>query len=261
MRKELKVRYTASALGAVWSLLNPVVFLVVFTFVAKVLRSGFADYPLFLLAGLLPWNLFSVSLNAGSASVLGNASLVKKMYFPREILPLAAVGVALVDFALQSAVFFAFILLSGYGFALDQIWFYPIAFLALVLLSVGVAFWVSSLNVRYRDVGHLITIGLLVWFWMTPIVYAGGQVQDALGDTTVAGVSVWALYLLNPMVWVSFGFQSALYHSEGAQPVLPDLTDAQFVLGLLVVIAVGFAFLLLTWRAFFIRSGDFAEEL
>ena len=109
VRKELKVKYTGSVLGAVWSLLNPVVFLAVFTFVAKVLGAAAKDYAEFLLAGLLAWNLFSVSLTSGAISVISNANLVKKVSFPREILPLATVGVALVDFALQSLVFFAFL--------------------------------------------------------------------------------------------------------------------------------------------------------
>ncbi|HTG47557.1 MAG TPA: ABC transporter permease, partial [Actinomycetota bacterium] len=116
VRKELKVKYTASVLGAIWSVLNPIVFLAVFWFVSKVLGSSVKDYPVFLLAGLLAWNLFSVSLSAGAQSVIANANLVKKVYFPREILPLATVGVSLFDFVLQSAVFFAAMIIFRYGF-------------------------------------------------------------------------------------------------------------------------------------------------
>ncbi len=119
VRKELKVKYTASVLGAVWSVLNPIVFLAVFEFVSKALGSSLDDYPVFLLAGLLAWNLFSVSMSAGAQSVIANANLVKKVYFPREILPLATIGVALFDFVLQSLVFFAFMIVFGYGFQLD----------------------------------------------------------------------------------------------------------------------------------------------
>ena len=107
VRKELKVKYTASVLGAIWSLLNPLVFLAVFTFVSKVLIGG-STYPVFLLSGLLAWNLYSVSSFRGRAVGIANADLVKKVYFPREILPLATVGVSLVDFVLQSAVLFLF---------------------------------------------------------------------------------------------------------------------------------------------------------
>ncbi|MGZ8578414.1 MAG: ABC transporter permease [Actinomycetota bacterium] len=260
VRKELKIKYTASVLGAVWSLLNPVVFLVVFTFVSEVLGAGITDYPVFLLSGLLAWNLFSASLSGGAQSVLGNAALVKKVYFPREILPLATVGVALVDFLLQSAVFLVFVLIF-YGFELSQLWLYPLAFLALLVFSVAIVLWVSAMNVRYRDVQHLVGIGLLVWFWMTPIVYAGGQVEAKLRDWSLAGVSLWHLYLLNPMVWVVFGFQGALYHSSNDAPVLPTFSTGELALGLCAAIVAGLLLLFLTWRSFFGLSGDFAEEL
>ena len=260
VRKELKVKYTASVLGAVWSLLNPVVFLVVFTFVSEVLDAGIVDYPVFLLSGLLAWNLFSASLSGGAQSVLGNAALVKKVYFPREILPVATIGVALVDFFLQSAVFFAFLLVF-YGFALSQLWLYPLAFTALLVFTMGIVLWVSAMNVRYRDVQHLVGIGLLVWFWMTPIVYAGGQVEAKLRDASLGGVSLWHLYLGNPMTWVVFGFQRALYHSPGADQALPSFTTGELALGLCAAIAAGILLLFLTWRSFFSLSGDFAEEL
>src|SRR4029077_17406622 len=97
-----KVKYTASVLGAVWSLLNPVVFLAVFTFVNSVLKGGISNYAAFLLSGLLAWNLFSVSLSNGAQSVIGNANLVKKVYFPRETFPPAPVGGCLVDLLRQS---------------------------------------------------------------------------------------------------------------------------------------------------------------
>src|SRR5581483_1152053 len=106
VRKELKVKYAQSVLGAIWSLLNPIVFLAVFSFVMRITNNQFSDYPVYLLSGLLAWNLCSVSLTTGARSVIDNANLVKKVAFPREILPLSAIGVALVDFVLQSAVLF-----------------------------------------------------------------------------------------------------------------------------------------------------------
>ena len=261
VRKELKVKYTASVLGAVWSLLNPVIFLAVFSFVAKVLGSGIVDYPVFLMSGLLAWNLFSVSLSGGAQSVIANANLVKKVYFPREILPLATVGVALVDFVLQSLVFLAFLVAFGYGFSLQTVWLYPMAFLALLLFTVAVSFLVSALNVRYRDVQHLIGLALLVWFWMTPIVYAGAVVQDKLSGYSAGGVSLWHAFLANPAAWIVTGFQRALYHSSDADTVLPFDTTGQLALGLGVAILLSAALLLITWRVFFSMSGDFAEDL
>src|SRR6185369_8640837 len=124
---------------------NPVVFLAVFSFVAKVLGASVDDYPVFLLSGLLAWNLFSVSLSNGAQSVIANANLVKKVYFPREILPLGTVGVCLVDFVLQSTVLIVFFVVSGYGFQLGAIWLYPFAFVALLLMTVAFTMFVAAL--------------------------------------------------------------------------------------------------------------------
>jgi len=259
VRKELKVKYTGSVLGAVWSLLNPVVFLAVFTFVAKVLGAAAKDYAEFLLAGLLAWNLFSVSLTSGAISVISNANLVKKVSFPREILPLATVGVALVDFALQSLVFFAFLAVA-YGFSLSVIWLYPIAFAALLLFTVAVTLWVSSMNVRYRDLTHLIGLALLVWFWLTPIVYGIARVHGTL-IAKPHGTLLWRVYLLNPMAWIISGFQTALYHSSDAREVLIPLSTGQLAAGLGVIVVASGLLLYGTWRVFFGLSGDFAEEL
>jgi ABC-2 type transport system permease protein len=263
VRKELKVKYTGSVLGAVWSLLNPVVFLAVFSFVAAVLGGAAQDYPVFLLAGLLPWNLFSASLSQGAVSVIMNANLVKKVYFPREILPLATIGVALVDFVLQSLVFLAFIvvraaLFPGFALVLGTFWLYPIAFMALLLFTVAVTFWVSSVNVRYRDLTHLIGLALLVWFWLTPIVYAIGRVNTL---TVTKHPVFWPVYLLNPMTWVVSGFQTALYHAGDASSILIPMSTERLAAALGVVALASGLLLYGTWRVFFGLSGDFAEEL
>lgn len=261
VRKELKVKYTASVLGTIWSLLNPVVFLAVFTFVSIVLTEGMDDFPVFLLSGLLAWNLFSVSLTSGAQSVLANANLVKKVAFPREVLPLATIGVALVDFVLQSLVFLAFMVVFGYGFTLDVVWLYPLAFIALLTFTTAVTLWVSAMNVRYRDVQHLLSLALLVWFWLTPIVYPVGPVSRAHVFTGDLGHVYWAIYLANPVTWIVAGFQRALYHSGDAATMLAGFSDVALALGITVALAVSTLLLWLTWRLFFSLSGDFAEEL
>ena len=265
MRKELKVKYTGSVLGAIWSLLNPVVFLAVFSFVAAVLGGAAKDYPVFLLAGLLPWNLFSAALSQGAVTVIMNANLVKKVYFPREILPLATIGVALVDFVLQSLVFFLFLFVAGlvatgYGFALDVIWLYPFAFVALLVFTVAVTLWISSVNVRYRDLTHLIALALLVWFWLTPIVYPIGTVHDTVIAWT-HGALIWRIYLLNPMTWIVSGFQTSLYHAGDAASKLIPISHGELAIGLTLVAVASTLLLYGTWRVFFGLSGDFAEEL
>jgi ABC-2 type transport system permease protein len=263
VRKELKVKYTASFLGAIWSLLNPVVFLAVFSFVVVVLGNRVPDFPVFLLSGLLAWNLFSSSLLQGSRSVIDNASLVKKVAFPREILPLAAIGVAMFDFALQTAVLLLFIVISGHGVGVEALVLYPLSLAALLTFTTAATLWTSALNVRYRDVGHLLNLGLLVWFWMTPIVYQAALVQDALGDRTILGISAWNLYLANPLTPIVLGFQRALYGDpiQEGQAVLPDVAVGSQAALLAMVLAVSALLLGLAWRSFFQRSGDFAEEL
>lgn len=265
VRKELKVKYAASVFGAVWSLLNPLVFLAVFTFVVNVTGNSFPNFPIYLLSGLLAWNLFSVSLTGGARTVIDNANLVKKVSFPREVLPLSAVGVALVDFVLQSAVFLLYIVLSGYGFHLPELVIYPLAFATLLVFTLALTFWLAALNVRYRDIQHLLNVALLVWFWMTPIVYSAFQVQEVLAGRKILGVSLWGLYQANPLASIAMGFQRALYgviRPVGSdQPVLPEVSLAWLAGVLAIVLAASVAFLLYTWRRFFDLSGDFAEEL
>src|SRR5581483_10969728 len=229
VRKELKVKYAQSVLGAIWSLLNPIVFLAVFSFVMRITNNQFRDYPVYLLSGLLAWNLCSVSLTTGARSVIDNGNLVKKVAFPREILPLSAIGVALVDFVLQSAVLFVF--------------------------TTAMTLWLAALNVRYRDIQHLLNIGLLVWFWFTPIVYSGYLVKDVLTRHPVLGVNLWNVFLGNPLTPIVMGFQRALYAVVrpigSPKPVLPDVSLPWLAGVLAIVLVASLAFLRLTWGTFF----------
>ncbi|MEA2551691.1 MAG: type transport system permease protein, partial [Actinomycetota bacterium] len=229
VRKELKVKYTASVLGAVWSLLNPIVFLIVFTFVVIVTGNNIPHFPVFLLSGLLAWNMFSVSLAQGARAVLDNANLVKKVYFPRELLPMAAIGVSLVDFVLQSAVLLLFMIVSRFPLQLGGLVLYPLAFLTLLVFTTAATFWVSALNVRYRDVQHLVNLGLLVWFWFTPIVYSAYLVRNYF-VVKHPHPAVWYGYLMNPLASIVMSFQRALYgvrpirENNVTHTVLPDVS-------------------------------------
>jgi ABC-2 type transport system permease protein len=270
VRKELKVKYAASVLGALWSVLNPIVFLAVFTFVTKVLGNSIPNYPVFLLSGLLAWNLFANTLLTGSRAVVDNANLVKKVSFPREILPLSTLGVSIVDLVLQTAVLFIFMLATGYGFHLSFV-LYPLAIAVLLVFTLAVTFWASSLNVRYRDVQHLLNLALLVWFWFTPIVYPAAKVQALLTKHPVLGINPWKIFLLNPMTPLIVGLQRALYHTrypvtfaKGVRtvvPVLPFRSTTWFFGILLAALVASLVLLYITWRLFFRLSGDFAEEL
>jgi ABC-2 type transport system permease protein len=268
IRKELKVRYATSALGVIWSMLNPLLYLavfgVVFTFF---LRSGIPDFPVFLLSGIVAWTLFSTAIGQATTSIVGNANLVSKVAFPREILPLASIGAALVNFGFQLGVLLAFTLVIGHGIGTGVV-LLPLAFVVLMLFTTAVGFLVAAFNVRYRDTQHLVELGLLAWFWLTPIVYPAGAIAEKFAQNG------WSfdLFLINPLTDIAIGFQRALYGasavgteggrfaSEGAA-ILPDPGVAYYALRLGVVGAASLVLLYLSWRFFFNRSGDFAEEL
>jgi ABC-2 type transport system permease protein len=270
IRKELKVKYTSSVLGAAWSMLNPVLYLAVFTLVFEVvLDNGVPNFAVYLLSGLLAWNLFSTSLSLSARSVVDNGNLVKKVYFPREILPFASIGASLVDFALQSLVLVGFMLAlrfsQPYGLNLLLL---PLSLFALLTFTAAVSLWVSALNVRYRDTQHLLALALLAWFWLTPVVYPSGFVQEQLSRLTIGGISLFNVYLLNPMAAIIFGFQRALYGvvapiSDDGVPVqvLVDESVGWLAAVLGIVIVVSIVLLYAFWRTFFRLSGDFAEEL
>jgi ABC-2 type transport system permease protein len=266
VRKEVRVRYKASVLGAGWSMLNPLLYLAVFTLVfQRFLGRGVPNFAVYLLSGLLAWQLFAGALTAAARSVVDNASLVTKVYFPREILPLAAVGSTLVDFALHGVVLLLFLLgtrhdVVGAGLAL-----LPLSFAALLVLTTALALWVAALNVRYRDTQHLLALALLVWFWLTPVVYPSGHIHEALARHEVLGVSLFHVYLANPMAAVVAGFQRALYGvvrdpASGAPLLFPVSVEWLALLNA-SVLAGSLVLLLLAWRTFFHLSGDFGEEL
>src|SRR3990172_7305900 len=265
VRKELKVKYAASVLGAIWSLLNPVVFLGVFTFVSFALDNNVPNYPVYLLSGLLAWNLFSTSVTQGARSVIDNANLVKKVYFPREILPLSQIGVALVDFVLQTLVLLLLMIATGYDFRVGTLALWPLAFFTLLVFTVAMSFWLSAMNVRYRDIQHLLNLGLLVGFCFTPILYATHFLQEKLAAYQPFGFTSFYLYLLNPLASIVVGFQRALYGvvtPQGASEPLLVQVSVGWVATILAGVALGSVVLLWSaWRTFFRLSGDFAEEL
>jgi ABC-2 type transport system permease protein len=276
IRKELKVKYKDSALGFVWSMLNPAMYLVVFYIVfEKLLGSGIPHFEIFLLTGLLVWNLFSAGVVDATGSVVANSSLVNKVYFPRAILPLASVGAAIVNFFIQAVVLIIALALFRY----DVAWAYmPLlipALLALILLTASMALLLSAVNVYARDTQHLVELGLLGW--LTPIVYPFRSVADKLsGDGLPSG-----LLLLNPVTSIVLTFQRALYAQVGGdvtgsigraiggqeQPpgtpaILPvDATQWWYLRNIGIVAAASLVILFIALTVFRRLEGNFAEEL
>jgi ABC-2 type transport system permease protein len=259
IRKETKVKYKSSVLGVAWSMLNPVLYLVVFYVVFTFfLRSGIANFVVYLLAGIVPWTLFATGLQGATGSVVANGPLVTKVAFPREILPLSAIGAALVNFGYQSLVLVGALLVFTYPFFGPALVLVPLALVILLLFLAALGLATSAFNVRYRDTHHLVDLALLAWFWVTPIVYQGAKlVAENLGDRAAQ------LYLLNPMANVVLAFQRALYGGSSPEAVaeLPDPGIAWYAGRLAVLGLVSVLLLYLTWRTFYRMSGDFAEEL
>jgi ABC-2 type transport system permease protein len=265
-RKELKVKYKNSILGFAWSLLNPLMYLVVFSLVFnELLKVEIPYYGVFFLSGLLAWNLFSTSVSAGTAAIVSNAQLVTKVWFPRESLVLASIFASMVHFALQSLV-----LLSA--MVAFQRWpdpaYIPVFILAIVVLlvfSTALAVALSAINVYLRDTQHLLEVAMLGWFWLSAVAYNYGVIADKLG----AGREWMAA--LNPVLTVVITFQKALYGPEPLTPaelanpdhvpILPEHPMTWYVtrLGLTGLVSLVLLYIALT---IFTRLEDnFAEEI
>jgi ABC-2 type transport system permease protein len=271
VRKDVTVKYKSSLLGAAWSMLNPILYLAVFSLVfTLILQNDIPHFPVYLLSGLLAWNLFAGSLGLAVRSVVDNANLVTKVYFPREILPLASIGASFVDFALQGLVLVLFMVAFRYNaFGLNLL-LLPLSLVALLTFTAALAMFVAAVNVRYRDMQHLLTISLLAWFWLTPVVYPSALVERIGMQHQLFGVSLYHLFLLNPVADIVFGFQRALYAHPTVLVTRPNPHVAHVLLPVSVgwlalllaaVIAGSLVLLYLSWRTFFRMSGDFAEEL
>lgn len=209
IRKELKVKYKNSVLGFVWTLLNPTLYLVVFSLVfQEVLQVKVPYYAIFFLSGLLVWNFFSTALGAGTGSITGNAQLVQKVWFPREILPLAAIGAAMVHFALQALVLIAALGIFRRAPSAEYAIALPFAFVVLIILASALAIALSAVNVYLRDTEHLLELALLAWFWLSAVVYPYRQVAERLGPTREWMAS------LNPVIPIILTFQRVLYNPE-----------------------------------------------
>ncbi|MDP9171070.1 MAG: ABC transporter permease [Acidobacteriota bacterium] len=203
--RDVKVRYKQTALGAAWAVLQPLLAMLVFTLLfgrlAK-LPSDNIPYPLFVYTALLPWQLFAFALTESSNSLVANQHLIRKVYFPRLVIPVSAVLVGLVDFAISLVVLVGMMIYYGFRPAATALLFIPFLVLA-VLTALGIGFWLSALNIKYRDVKYVIPFVTQFWMFATPVAYSSKLVPPA-----------WrTLYGLNPMTGVVDGFRWALLGS------------------------------------------------
>ena len=202
--RDIKVRYKQTVLGAAWAVLQPLATMVVFTlFLGRVagITSGEIPYPLFVFAGTLPWTFFSNAINAAGQSVVGSQNLVTKIYFPRLIIPMGAVGAGLVDFLIACCIFVLMMVWYGVTPTIGML-LAPAAFFGLLIAAIGVGTLLSALTVAYRDFRYVIPFGVQLWMFATPCIYM--QVEQTVGPRGQAVLP------LNPAYGLIYNFRQAM---------------------------------------------------
>lgn len=253
VRRELRARYKDSSLGFLWTLARPLVSLFIYyVAIGRFLGAERAipDFAVYVFTGLTVWQLFNEIVANGTASILANDGIVKKIYLPREIFPLASVGSALFNFVIQLAILIV-AALAIRGLVLDAGLLYLPAALAVTLVwATAAALVLAAVNVYLRDVQYLVEVALMLGFWASPIVYSWQMVDGAVSG------AVSQLYLDNPVTIAVLGFQRSIWTSAPAGAFPGDLA-----LRLAVALGVGIVLLVLSQRVFAVMQGNFAQEL
>jgi ABC-2 type transport system permease protein len=252
VKRELKVKYKRSVLGFFWSFLNPLLTMLVFTFVFSfILRIqppknslGMSSFPMFLLAALLPWNFFSLTLGGAVGSIVYNSNLIRKVYFPKEILPISLGLANLVNFFFELLVLFLFLLILGYPF-LGNLHYLVLIVLIELTFIVGISLIFAFLNVYFRDVQHFVGIILMVWFYATPIIYS-----ETMIPSVWRGLPVGTMLKANPLTALVLSYRDVLYFGHPPSPIL-----------LAYSALVSAATLLLGYALFKRYEPNFAEEV
>jgi len=245
VKRDLKVRYRNSLLGVMWSLLNPLLMMLVFSLIFGKLmpREDIRQYAVFFLVGLLPWQFFTGSMISGTVSTTSSAHMINKIYFPRELLPTSSILSNLVNFLLAFVVLVFFLYASGIGLTVYALWL-PALVLTQIVFTLGLALFLSALNVFYRDVLMILDVVLLAWFFLTPVIYPLewlGETQTIMGITfDPAQVMRW----LNPMASIIDGYRTVLWgtmSSDGPVALDPIYLGRTFITAALIFV-VGYLF-------------------
>lgn len=240
--RDVKVRYKQTALGILWIVLQPVVSMVVFSFLFGGLLkvpSGGVPYPIFAYAALLPWNYFASSLNRSSTSLVGSANLITKVYFPRLVIPISGVLSGLVDFGVAFVILGA--LMGFYRIApTPAVIFLPGFLLLAMITALGFGLWLSALNVRFRDINYLVPFLVQIWMYVTPVIYGSTLIPERFRF----------LLALNPMTGVVEGFRWALLGNNLADAHPPTFLFPVSITIALIVLVTGAIFFRSTERTF-----------
>jgi len=240
VKKEIRGRYKNSILGVMWSFLNPLLQLAVYAIIfGALLAGGDPTYHIYICVALIPWTYFTTAITQSAFTIIGNGDIIKKVYFPREILPISVVTSGAVNFIISTIIILIFLFTSGLGIT-KYIILYPVVLLIQYILLIGIAFIVSSVTVYFRDLEHIIGVVLMAAFYGTPIVYKLEQLPSNLQ----------ILMKLNPMTHLINAYRDIFYYQQ-----MPNIK----ILCVLLAIALG-----LTFLGYFIfkkLQKGFAEEL
>ncbi len=219
VQRDLKSRYKGSVLGFLWMFLNPLLQLCVYTIVfSTIMRMGIEKFYLFLFVALVPWIFFSTCLSGGTTVIIGQQDMVKKIYFPREVLPIAYTTSQFVNMLLSFIVIFIVVFFSGIAIDPVALLYLPIIMLIEYVLALGVTLLVSSLTVYLRDLQQIMGIVSMAWMYMTPVIYSVDMIPDEFVN----------LFYLNPMTTITIAYRDILYY--GRAPEMGTLVNA-IVLG------------------------------
>ncbi len=241
VRRDLRGRYKGSFLGFLWTFINPLLQLLVYTAVfSLILRTNIERYYLYLFVGLIPWIFFSSSLTGGAASVVAQKDLIKKIYFPRQVIPISYVTSCFINMLLSFIAVFAVMIVSGAGIYFPGLVCLPVIMAAEYLLALGAALLTSAVTVYFRDLEHILGIFSMAWMYMTPIMY----------DRSIVPQRLMPVFRLNPMTHVIECYRAVLYYK-----CMPDMK------GLLSAAGLGIVFLVAGHFVFLKLQKRFAEEL
>lgn len=241
VKRDLRGRYKGSVLGFLWTFLNPLLQLVVYSLVfSAIMRVGIDNYYIFLFVGLVPWLFFSSCLTGGASCIWQQQDLVKKIYFPREVLPVSFVISQFVNMLLTFIVIFIVLFVSGQGVNPVALLFLPVVMFVELVLALGVTMVLSGLTVYFRDLEYIFSIISMAWMYLTPVMYSVDMVP----------AEYERLFYLNPMTMIIIAYRDILYYQQ--IPHLRTLVSG-FAVGV-VIFATG-------WFVFSRLKRNFAEEL
>ena len=240
VKKEIRGKYKNSFLGVLWSFFNPLLQIAVYAIVFPlILRNTQENYLIFLCSGLIPWTFFATSISRSAFTMVENGNILKKVYFPREILPISVVTSETVNFLISTVIIMGFVIFGGLGIS-KYLLFYPLVLIAQYLLILAISFIVSSISVYIRDLQHLIGVALQLLFYAAPIVYAPESIPQEFK---------WILDI-NPMTYIINGYRSIFYNQT-----MPDILS----LGILILISI--IFCVIGYLIFNRLQKGFAEQL